>query len=371
MAKRDYYEVLGVSKTASEEEIKKAYRTLAKKYHPDVSSDPKASDLFKEINEAYEVLKDPQKRSQYDRFGHDSPTMNNGFGSGAGFEGFGGFGGFEDIFSFFTGGNKTKGSSSQVKRGNNLRVNLIITFEEAAFGVEKEISLSKFDTCSNCSGTGAESKNDVETCQKCKGSGKVLGTQNTIFGKVQTEMVCPDCSGTGKRIKKACKVCNGAGRVKNNSKIKIVLPAGIDDGQAVRYQGRGEAGLNSGPNGDLLVYVSVKKHEFFVRDELNIFLELPITFSQAALGADISIPTIHGNVTLKIPTGTQNGEKFRLSGKGIKSARTGTQGNQYVIINVKTPTKLSGEQKELFSKLSKTDESSDSFFTKFKKFFKF
>ena len=370
MAKRDYYEILGVSKNATDEEIKKAYRNLAKKHHPDVSSDPKASEIFKEVNEAYEVLKDPQKRSQYDQFGHEGPKMNGGFG--AGFEGFGNFGGFEDLFSsFFSGGNRTRNNSNSSKRGRDLRVNLIISFEEAAFGVDKEVSITKLDTCSNCSGTGAESKNDVETCQKCRGTGRVVGTQNTIFGKIQTEMSCPECNGTGKKIKRLCKVCNGAGRVKNTSKIKIKIPAGIDDGQTIRYQNYGEAGPNGGPNGDMLISVAVQKHEFFIREGLNIFLELPITFSQAALGAEISVPTIHGNVILKIPAGTQTGEKFRITGKGIKSERTGTQGNQYVIANIKTPTKLSNEQKELFSKLSKTDEMSDSFFAKFKKFFKF
>ena len=369
MAKRDYYEVLGVKKNASEEEIKKAYRTLAKKYHPDVSNNPKASELFKEVNEAYEVLKDPQKRAQYDQFGHDGPKMGSGFGSG--FEGFGNFGGFEDLFSsFFGGGSRSRASSTGPRRGRDLRVNLVISLEDAAFGVDKEIIITKLETCLIVVVLGLESKSDVETCQRCKGSGKIISSQNTIFGKVQTEMSCPDCNGTGKKIKKACKVCNGAGRVKNNPKIKIKIPAGIDDSQTIRFPNYGEAGPNGGPNGDLLVNVSVQKHEFFIREGLNIYLELPITFSQAALGTNISVPTIHGNVILKIPAGTQNGEKFRISGKGISSERTGTQGHQYVIVNVKTPTKLSNEQKELFTKLSKTDETSDSFFTKFKKFFK-
>ena len=373
MAKRDYYEVLGVSKGASDDEIKKSYRNLAKKYHPDTSTEANATEKFKEVQEAYETLKDPQKRARYDQFGHEDPTQ--GFGGAGGFSGFGGaggFGGFEDIFdAFFGGGGSRRGGRTQTK-GRDLRTNITITFEEAAFGCEKTININKYETCPKCSGLGAESKSDIETCSRCNGTGQVTVEQNSIFGRVRTQSVCPNCNGTGKTIKKKCSSCGGEGRIKKTSPIKVKVPSGIEDGQGLRLSGYGDASSDGGPNGDLLINVTVKDHEVFERDGLDIYLTMPITFSQAALGDEIKVPTLHGDVTLKIPAGTQSGVKFRLANKGITSGRGGINrtGNQYVIVKVVTPTKLTQEQKELFVKLSKTNEKSESFFDKVKKFFK-
>lgn len=376
MAKRDYYEVLGVSKTASEDEIKKAYRTLAKKYHPDTSTEENAQEKFKEVQEAYENLKDPQKRAAYDQFGFQD--QNSGFGQG--FNGFSGgfssFGGgsdfFEDILNAFTGGGRSGSSNRGPSRGRDIQTSITITFEEAAFGCEKEIKLNKYETCSHCSGLGAESKNDIETCSKCHGTGRVYVEQNSIFGRVRTETACPTCGGKGKVIKKKCSVCNGEGRVRKTSTIKVKIPSGIDNGQGLRLNGYGDASPNGGSNGDLLVTVNVKQHDLFERDGLDIYLEMPITFSQAALGDSIKIPSLGGTETLKIPDGTQTGTKFRLANKGITQTRGGVTrtGHMYVIVKVITPTKLNSEQKELFVKLGKTNEKADSFFEKVKKFFK-
>lgn len=373
MAKRDYYEVLGVSKTATDDEIKKAYRQLAKKYHPDTSTEPDATEKFKEVQEAYETLKDSQKRARYDQFGHEDPA--NGFG-GSGFSGFngfggGGFGGFEDIFESFFGGGRSGGSPKQTK-GRDLRINMTITFEEAAFGCEKTVTLNKYDTCPKCNGLGAESKGDIETCSRCHGSGQVTVEQNTILGRVRTQSVCPNCGGAGKVIKKKCPNCGGDGRIKKSSPVKIKIPSGIEDGQGLRISGYGDASNNGGPSGDLLINVSVKKHDLFERDGLDVYLKMPITFSQAALGDEIKVPTLHGDEKLKIPAGTQTGTKFKLSNKGITLNRGGISrtGNQYVIVTVVTPTKLTNEQKELFVKLSNTNEKSETFFDKIKKFFK-
>lgn len=366
MAKRDYYDVLGVSKTATEDEIKKAYRALAKKYHPDVSEEPNAAEKFKEVQEAYEVLSDPTKREQYNQFGHDGPSM------GAGFDGFnfGGFGGFEDILSQVFGGGRSSRSGRTQTRGADLRTTITITFEEAAFGVEKEISINKLDTCSACSGLGAESRNDISVCSRCRGTGRVVIEQSTIFGRVQTETTCPTCNGHGEVIKNKCKVCDGEGRVKKLTKVKVKIPSGIDDGQGFKLSGYGEAGRKGGMNGDLYVSVNVRPHEIFVRDGLHIYLEMPLTFSQAALGDNIEVPTLTGNVNLKIPSGTQTGTKFKLTNKGIYNSRTGVTGHQFVVVNLVTPTKLSNEQKELFTRLSKTNEKNSSVFDKIKKFFK-
>ena len=368
MAKRDYYEVLGVSKTANEDEIKKAYRTLAKKYHPDVSKEENAAEKFKEVQEAYEVLSDPTKREQYNQFGHQGANFGGG---GAGFDGFnfGGFGGFEDILSSMFGGGSSR-SSGRSNRGADLRTSITISFEEAAFGLEKELIINKHDTCSTCSGLGAESKSDISVCSTCRGRGKILTEQNTIFGRIQTESTCSTCGGSGETIKNKCKTCSGEGRVKKQSKIKIKIPAGIDDGQGFKLSGYGEAGRKGGSHGDLYVNVNVKPHELFVRDGLNIYMEMPITFSQAALGDTVEVPTLTGNVSLKIPAGTQTSTKFKLTNKGIANARTNRTGHQYVVVQVITPKKLTNEQKELFKKLSKTNEQNDNVFEKIRKFFK-
>ena len=365
--KRDYYEVLGVSRTASDDEIKKAYRTLAKKYHPDISKEENAEEKFKEVQEAYDVLSDPQKREQYNQFGHDGPQMN-----GAGFSGFsGGFGGFEDIFSsFFGGGRQASRNPNGPIRGKNLKVTMNLTFEEAAFGVEKEINLNKYDTCKECSGTGAMSKNDISVCSRCHGTGRIYVEQNSIFGRVRTETTCPDCKGTGKIIKNKCTACKGEGRVKTQSKIKVRIPSGVEDGQTLTVSGKGEGGINGGMPGDLYIQVNVKEHEIFERDGLNLYMEMPITFSQAALGGNIEVPTLTNSCTLKIPAGTQTNTKFKIPLKGITDSRTNTTGHLYVIVKVVTPTKLSSEQKNLFTKLAQTDEKSESIFDKIKKCFK-
>lgn len=370
MAKRDYYEVLGVSKTATEDEIKKAYRTLAKKYHPDVSKEENAEEKFKEVQEAYDVLSDPQKREQYNQFGHEGPNMG-GFGQGGFSGGFGGFGGFEDIFSsFFGGGSSRSQSQSGPVRGRNLKTTINLTFEEACFGVEKELSINKYDTCKDCSGTGAMSKSDISVCAKCRGTGRVYVEQNSLFGRVRTETACPECGGTGKKIKNKCTTCHGEGRVKATSKIKVKIPSGIEDGQTLTVSGKGEAGYNGGLAGDLYIQINVKDHELYERDGLNLYMEMPITFSQAALGANVEVPTLTGKCTLKVPSGTQTGTKFKISGKGITHGRSGQTGHLYVIVRVVTPTKLSSEQKDLFTKLGKTNENNESFFAKIKKFFK-
>lgn len=367
MAKKDYYEVLGVSKTATDDEIKKAYRGLAKKYHPDVCKEPDAEAKFKEVQEAYEVLSDSTKRQQYDQFGHEGPM-----GGAGGFDGFnfgGGFGGFDDIFSSFFGGGRSQANTGP-KRGRNIKTSITLTFEEAAFGVEKEITLNKLDTCKDCSGTGAMSGKDIETCPKCHGRGKVIVEQNSFFGRIQTEAVCPNCNGKGKTIKNKCTTCHGEGRIKTVSKIKVRIPSGVEDEQTLTVSGRGEAGPNGGMNGDLYININVKPHDLFERDGVHLYLEMPITFSQAALGDSIEVPTLDGKCILKVPSGTQTGTKFRIPGKGIKNARTGETGNLYVVVKLITPTKLSNEQKDLFKKLSKTNEKNESIFDKIKKFFK-
>ncbi|MFA7529421.1 MAG: molecular chaperone DnaJ [Bacilli bacterium] len=372
MAKRDYYEVLGVTRDASEDDIKKAYRTLAKKYHPDVSKEPDAETKFKEIQEAYEVLSDPAKRDQYDRFGHEGPGFGSGFGSGFegfNFGGFGGFGGFDDILSSIFGGSRRGSRPSGKTRGADLRTSITISFEEAAFGVEKELAINKYETCAECSGLGAESRSDIEICPKCHGRGRVIHEQNSLFGRIQTETACSNCRGSGEIIKNKCKTCGGEGRVRKTARVKVKIPAGIDDGQGLKLSGYGEAGAKGGTPGDLYINISVQPHEIFERDGLDIYMEMPITFSQAALGATVSVPTLTGPVKLKIPAGTQTGTKFKLSRKGIASSRAGTTGNQYVLVKVVTPTHLSAEQKELFNRLSKTNEKPASFFEKIKKFF--
>ncbi len=366
--KRDYYEVLGVSKDASQEEIKKAYRSLAKKYHPDVSTDPNATEKFAEIQGAYDCLSDPDKRANYDRFGTEDM---NGFAGGAGGAG-AGFG-FEDIFSsFFGGGMGSSRTKNGAKRGRDIQTSIVIDFTEAAFGVEKEIKLTKMDICNKCAGLGAKSRDDVTTCTRCNGKGTITTVQqNFIFGQIKSESTCPDCGGTGKKIKNVCPECGGSGRVKRSKTISVKVPAGIDDDQTIRLSGEGEAGTNGGPAGDLLIHVIVRPHEVFVRDGNNILLELPITFSQAALGATISIKTLSGMVDLKIPSGIQSGTKLKLAGKGIDNKINGRKGDQIVIVKVVTPTNLTADQKKIFASLSETDETkNNNLFDKIKKFFK-
>ena len=383
MSKRDYYEVLGVSKTATQDELKKAYRKLARKYHPDLNKDnEEAAEKFKECNEAYSVLSDDQKRAQYDQFGH-AAFENGGMGGGGGFGGAGGFGGFggsgmEDIFDMFFGGQGGRGGSrakTGPQRGADLRFDLEITFEEAAFGLEKEINLYRDETCDQCHGEGAEPGSKVESCPECNGTGYVRFTQNTMFGQMVNERPCSRCKGEGKIISEPCKECRGKGTVKRNKKLKVKIPAGVDNGSRLRVSGEGEAGAKGGPNGDLYVYLYVKPHKFFERDGTTVLCEVPINIVQATLGADIKVPTLDGQVTMKVPEGTQPGKVLRLKGKGIPSLRGGGRGDQLVRIKVVVPTKLSDKQKDAlrkFADISKDNINPEekSFMDKVKDFFK-
>ncbi len=353
--KRDYYEVLGIAKGASEDEIKKAYRKLAKANHPDLHpGDKECEERFKEINEAYEVLSDPDKRAKYDQFGHAAFDPSAGGPGGAGFGGFGGFGDifgggfgdiFGDIFGGFGGGQQQR---SGPRRGENLRVRLNITFEEAAFGCEKEINVGRVEQCPDCKGTGCAPGTTPEVCPDCKGTGSVRTTQRTPFGMVQTSGACKKCGGRGKIIHQPCPRCGGRGAVRKNQTIKVKIPAGIDDGQTLNLRGKGNAGLDGGPAGDLLITVFVKPHPLFERDGNSVLMEMPVSFAQAALGAEIEVPTIDGRVKLTIPEGTQPGSVFRLRGKGIPylQSKGNGRGDQFVTITVTVPKNMTAEQKE-------------------------
>ena len=353
--KRDYYEVLGVSKGASDEEIKKAYRKLAKKYHPDMNpGDKEAESRFKEVNEAYEILSNKEKRARYDQFGHAGVDPNYGAGGPGG-----GFGGFDmgdidlgDIFgSFFGGGFGGFGGSSSGRRngpqkGESLRASLTITFEEAAFGCEKEINLNRTEECEACHGSGAEPGTTAETCPDCRGTGVVRVQQRTGGFAFSSTAPCSRCRGTGKIIHTPCKACGGSGSVKKSKRVTVSIPAGIDDGQAISLRGQGNAGKNGGPAGDLIVAVHVKPHPQFHRDGTTVLYEQPVTFYQAVMGAELEIPTIDGKVKYNLPAGTQTGTTFRLRGKGIPELRGRGRGDQYVTVRVQVPTSLNGEQKE-------------------------
>lgn len=376
-AKRDYYEVLGVSRSASSDDIKKAYRKLAKKYHPDVNpGDKEAEAKFKEVNEAYSVLSDEQKRAQYDRFGH---AAFDGAGGGSGFSGFNGFGFdiFDDIFDSFMGGGfgRSRQKSKGPVRGNDLRYSMEISFEEAAFGTEKEISVSKLQTCDTCSGTGAKPGTSPETCSHCNGTGQVRYSQSTLFGQFVNVRTCDVCGGEGKIIKHACETCRGKGRVTKNSRISIKIPAGIDHNQTISLQGQGEAGLRGGPSGDLYVTIHIKPHPVFKREGYDIVLDIPLSFTQLALGAEIDVPTLYGIEKFTIPEGTQSGTVFKLKGKGIKHLRSNNKGDQYFRVMVVIPKKLTQKQKELLQQFAEMsgEENLDekkTFFEKVKNLFK-
>ena len=352
--KRDYYEVLGVSKGASDDEIKKAYRKLAKKYHPDVNPGDQAAEAkFKEVNEAYSILSDKEKRARYDQFGHAGVDPNYGAGGPGGGFGFD-MGDIDlgDIFgSFFGGGFGGFGGSSSARRngpqkGESLRANLTITFEEAAFGCEKEINLNRSEECEACHGSGCEPGTTAETCPDCRGTGVVRVQQRTGGFAFSSTAACTRCRGTGKIIHSPCKSCGGSGSVKKSKRITVTIPAGIDDGQAVSLRGQGNAGKNGGPAGDLIVGVRVKPSNQFRRDGTTVLYEQPVTFFQAAMGAELEIPTIDGKVKYTLPAGTQTGTTFRLRGKGIPELRGRGRGDQYVTIRVQVPTSMNAEQKE-------------------------
>ena len=370
-AKRDYYEVLGVPKNASDNEIKKAFRQLARQYHPDVNKNPDAVDKFKEVNEAYQVLSDPQKRSAYDQFGHAGIDPNAFAGGGFGGGGFGGFGDiFGDIFSDFFGGGSSSSRRNGPRRGADLRYDLNITFEEAVFGCEKEINVQKSVSCTNCSGSGAEPGSSRKQCPVCKGRGSVSMSQ----GFFTIQQTCHQCQGEGEIIDKPCKTCNGTGRIRQSSKLTVKIPPGVETGQKLKLSGEGEVGEKGGPSGNLYIFISVGKHDFFDRIGDDIICEKDITFPLAALGGEIEVPTLKEVVKIKIPAGTQTGKTFRLRGYGVKSLRNGGEGDQLVKIFVRTPTDLTAKQRELLKQLAEEDPeskatgigSSKSFFDKVK-----
>ncbi len=359
--KRDFYEVLGVKKGASEDELKKAYRKLAKENHPDLHpGDKECEARFKEINEAYEVLSDPDKRAKYDQFGHAAFDPSQGFGGGGGgFGGFEGFGGFGDIFSDIFGGGFGFGGGggrnpNAPRKGDNLRATVNIKFEEAAFGVKKDVFVSKIEQCPDCKGTGCAEGTTAEVCPDCKGTGTVMSTKRTPFGMVQSSEQCPKCRGRGKIIHSPCKTCRGMGSVRRQHKVSVSIPAGIDDGQTISLKGQGNAGLNGGPAGDLLITVLVQPHARFERDGASILLDQEISFSQAALGAEVEVPTLDGKVKLNIPEGTQTGTTFRLKGKGVPFLRNGGRGDQFVTVNVAVPRSMTSTQKNALRRYAET-----------------
>jgi len=377
MNKKDYYEVLGVKKDATQAEIKSAFRKLAKKYHPDVSKEENAEEKFKEAQEAYAVLSDENKRKQYDQFGH-SAFDNNGAGgydfSGFDFsdiirEAFGGsfgggfsnFGGFEDFgFGGFGGNN-----SSRPTKGPDTVVNMELTFDEAVFGCKKDITLNLNETCEECHGKGGF---DEETCDECHGSGSVTSEQQTIFGAFMTKTVCPKCGGKGKVYKKECPKCHSTGKVRANKEIEVKVPAGVDTGNQLRIKDKGQAGTNGGPNGDIYIEFIVKPHPIYKREGNDIYLDLPITMAQAALGSKVKVPTLYGPITLTIPAGSQSNDKHRVRGKGIENVNSFGKGDMYIVLKVKTPQKLTRQQKQLFEELSKTGLDNDKDFKKIEEY---
>lgn len=351
--KRDYYEVLGVSKSASDSELKSAYRKLAKKYHPDMNpGDKEAEAKFKEASEAYSVLSDPDKRRQYDQFGH--AAFEGGAGGGAGGFDFSGMDMsdiFGDIFGDFFGGGRSRAQSNGPMKGQNLHHTIRITFEEACFGTEKELDLPLQDECESCHGTGAKAGTTPETCSKCGGKGQVVFTQQSLFGMVRNVQTCPDCRGTGKIIREKCPDCHGSGYITRKRKISVTVPAGIDNGQSISIREKGDPGVNGGPRGDLLVEVAVSRHPIFQRQGIDIYSSAPITFAQAALGGDVRIKTVDGEVEYTVKPGTQTDTRIRLRGKGVPSLRNKSiRGDQYVTLVVQVPTRMNGEQKELLKK---------------------
>lgn len=366
MNKKDYYEVLGVSKTASEEEIKRAFRKLAKQYHPDVNKEEGAEEKFKEIGEAYAILSDPEKRRQYDQFGHAAFD-----GGSSGFQGFSAddidlgsifdeFFGSNFGFNFGGGSRRRKGPS----KGRDRLVRMNLTFEEAVFGCKKSINIDLNETCSKCHGAGGFHE---KTCSKCNGRGTIVMEQKSMFGIFQTQTTCNECGGSGKTFEETCNLCRGTGYTKENKEILVTVPEGVDTGYQLRISGKGEAGSNGGPNGDIYIEFNVKKHDFFEREEEDIYLEVPITIAEASLGCKKEIPTLENNVVLEIKPGASTGDKLRLKGKGIKIPNSLRKGDLYVILNVVTPTKLNRKQKKLLEELAETELDEEPIFKNFKK----
>ena len=375
--KRDYYEILGVSKSADESEIKKAYRTLAKKYHPDMNPNDKSAEKnFKEVNEAYEVLSNPEKKSRYDSYGHAGIDPSINMGSDSDFGGFG-FGGFDvsDLFSTFFGGSATSSSSRRTapQRGDDIHQRIIISFEEAVFGCTKEISYSRIETCADCSGSGSAKGTSAETCSVCNGSGVLKTQKRTPIGVMQSTKTCDECGGSGKIIKSPCQTCRGNGLVRKSSKKEVVIPAGIDDGQKVAVRNQGDAGKNSGTAGDLIITIGVRPHPVFEREGYNIYCEIPITFVEATLGAEIEVPTLESSEKYKISEGTQTSSVFTLKNRGIQHINNQKQrGDLYFKVIVEVPTGLSEKQKSALREFNescgnKNHAKKESFFKKFKK----
>lgn len=366
MNKKDYYEVLGVDKNASEADIKSAFRKLAKKYHPDVSKEENAAEKFKEAQEAYAVLSDPEKRKQYDQFGHSAFT--NASGGFSGFEGFD-FSNVSDIFEDLFGGmgfssrGSRSRSSNSPKKGSDILYRMTIDFEEAVYGTKKDIKVDVEEDCDDCHGKGGY---DSKTCSECHGSGTITSEQRTMFGSFLSKTTCPYCKGIGTTYEKTCQTCHGSGKVTNRKTITVTIPAGIDSENRLRIAGKGGAGSNGGPNGDLYIEFTVREHEFYQRSDDDIYIELPLTITEATLGAKKEIPTIYGNVDLTIPAGTQSGDKMRLRGKGIENVSTKRKGDMYVITKVIIPEKLTREQKKLFESLSETDLENSKYFKTYK-----
>ena len=375
MNKKDYYEVLGVSKTATDEEIKRAFRKLAKQYHPDINKEPGAEEKFKEIGEAYAVLSDTNKRRQYDQFGH-AAFENGGSGGGTGFQGFNmGDIDLEDIlgdlfgggFRGFSGFGGSSRASSRPSKGEDIRVVLNLTFEEAAFGCEKDVKLNLTSECSRCKGKGGFNE---KTCRTCGGAGKVLEQAQTIFGYMQTQKTCPDCKGRGKTYETICDECRGKGVVEKVKTLTVTIPEGVDEGYQLRLSGKGNAGLNGGPNGDVFLEFKIKEHPLFERDGADIYLEVPVTITDATLGCKKEIPTLYGNIILEIKAGTQNYTKLKIKGKGIKLPNSISKGNMYAVVNIIIPTKLDRKQKALLQDLAQTYLEDSPEFKNFNKYMK-
>ena len=367
MNKRDYYEVLGVPKTATEDEIKSAFRKLAKKYHPDVSKEPDAAEKFKEAQEAYAVLSDESKRKQYDQFGHAAFENNGAGASGFDFSDFD----FSDIFGDIFGGgfggfNFGSGrSSSRARKGRDSVINVNLTFEEAVFGCKKTVNVTVNDNCSECDGKGGHGE---KKCSTCNGSGTVTAEQRSLFGTFMTRTTCTECNGKGKVYEKTCSSCRGAGTIRKNKELEVKIPAGVDTGNQLRLSGKGEAGINGGPNGDLYLEFNVKEHPIYKREDIDVYLEYPISITDAVLGCKKEVPTLYGTVKLTINPGTQTNDKYRLKGKGIEDVHSSRKGDMYVIIKVSIPNKLTREQKKLFDELSKTDLNDNDMLKKINKY---
>jgi len=354
MDKRDYYEVLGVNKNASDDEIKKAYRKLAMKYHPDRNpGDKEAEEKFKELNEAYEVLGDEDKKARYDQYGHAAFDGNGGFGGAGGFGG----GGFEDmfgdIFNMFGGGGFSSAQNRGPVKGRDMRVNLTLDFEEAVFGCEKKIKINRKETCSVCHGSKAKPGTSTHTCDKCGGTGQIRVSQRSMFGMVQTVQTCDKCGGTGTIIETPCEHCHGTGFEQKERTITVRITPGVDNGSILPLRGEGEAGDKGGRNGDIYIYITVREHPIFERDGSDIYCEIPITFAQAALGTDIKVPTLDGKVKLKIPEGTQTGQTFKLKGKGVQNPNGFGKGSQFITVKVEVPKKMSEAQKKVLREFDK------------------